>query len=172
MTSSLGCDEMTGPGPEPCASPETSQLDFWLGSWDLTWPASQSGGTEGEVAHGTNQIEKILKGCVVEERFATADGGFLGRSHSAFDAKARVWRQTWVDSAGGYLVFEGGLSGFGFELRTAPTERNGQTVINRMVFSDIRPASLEWAWQASADDGETWRDLWNISYRRQDASHG
>lgn len=147
-------------------------MDFWLGSWRLTWPASQTGGKEGDIAHGTNQIEKILNDCVIEERFATADGSFLGRSHSVFDPRARLWRQTWVDSAGGYLVFEGGVAGVDFELRTAPAERNGKVVINRMVFSDIRPDSLEWTWQSSTDQGETWRDLWNISYHRQDASHG
>lgn len=147
-------------------------MDFWLGEWDLSWPAEQSGGKEGEIARGTNQISKILNDCVVEEQFATADGSFLGRSHSVLDAKRGLWRQTWVDSAGGYLVLKGGVLGVDFELRTDPAERNGKMVINRMVFSEIRPGSLEWAWQASTDQGETWIDLWNISYRRRIAQDG
>lgn len=162
---------MTTPAPDPCSGPESTQLDFWLGSWDLTWPAEQSGGADGAVAHGTNKIEKILGECVVEERFATADGEFLGRSLSAFDPKARVWRQTWVDNSGGYLVLTGGVDGSNFVLRTEPAERNGVIVVNRMVFGDIRRDSLKWHWQASTDGGETWGELWTISYRRQSARH-
>jgi hypothetical protein len=163
---------MTTPARNPCNGPETTQLDFWLGDWDLTWPAEQSGGSEGAVDHGTNQIRKILTGCVVEERFATADGSFLGRSHSVFDTKAGVWRQTWVDSVGGFLVFTGGVEGFDFELRTQPTERNGVTVINRMLFQDIRPKSLTWHWQSSTDGGETWGEVWTITYRRRPSRDG
>lgn len=163
---------MTAPAPEPCTGPESTQMNFWLGEWDLTWPAEQGGGKEGDIAHGTNQIGKILNDCVVEERFAAADAKFLGRSHSVLDTRTGMWRQTWVDSAGGYLVLKGGVSGVDFELRTDPAERNGKMVMNRMVFSEIRPGSLEWAWQASTDQGETWLDLWNISYRRHHPSHG
>lgn len=157
---------MTTAERDPCSGPESTQLDFWLGEWDLTWPANQTGGAEGAIARGTNQISKILKGCVVEERFATADGSLLGRSHSVFDTKARVWRQTWVDSAGGYLVLTGGVDGTSFELHTEPAERDGVTVINRMVFTDIRRDNLTWHWQASTDRGATWEELWTITYRR------
>ncbi|MBW3667456.1 MAG: DUF1579 family protein, partial [Actinobacteria bacterium] len=145
---------------------------FWLGSWDLTWPAEQSGGADGAIAQGTNQIEQILGGCAVEETFATADRSFLGRSLSVFDTTARLWRQTWVDNAGGYLLFTGGVDGSNFVLRTEPAERNGVTVVNRMVFADIRRNSLSWHWQASTDGGESWEELWTISYRRQNVSDG
>ncbi|MGH8946504.1 MAG: DUF1579 family protein [Acidimicrobiia bacterium] len=163
---------MTTPASDPCTGPESTQLDFWLGGWDLTWPAEQSGGAAGEISHGTNQVEKILGGCVIEERFATADGEFLGRSHSVFDTEAGVWRQTWVDSTGGYLVFTGGVNGSDFELRTEPAERNGVIVVNRMVFRDIRRDSLTWCWQASTNDGKSWDEWWTIGYRRQGTSPG
>jgi hypothetical protein len=157
---------MTDPQP-PCRGPESTQLDFWLGEWELTWPAEQSGGAEGALAHGTNQVRKILNGCVVEEKFATADASLMGRSHSVFDTRGGVWRQTWVDSAGGYLVFTGGVHGANFELHTEQAERDGVTVVNRMVFKDIRSNSLTWHWQASTDGGETWDELWTITYRRR-----
>ncbi|HEX6286691.1 MAG TPA: DUF1579 family protein, partial [Acidimicrobiia bacterium] len=78
-----------------------------------------------------------------------------------------LWRQTWVDSAGGYIVLSGSYDGETMELRTEAAEREGETVVQRMVFSDIDADSLQWSWQGSRDGGATWNDLWNISYRRR-----
>lgn len=152
--------------PKPCSSPEARQFDFWLGEWDLSWPAEQSGGTEGETGRGANHISRMFGDCVIEENFTTADERFRGHSVSVYDEKAGLWRQTWVDSSGGYLVFTGSFDGETMTLRTDPVERGDEVVVQRMVFSEIRDDSLEWAWQGSRDGGKTWNDLWNISYRR------
>src|SRR5262249_46230426 len=65
-----------------CTAAEQKQLDFWVGEWDLTWP----GAKDGEVAHGTNSIKRVLDGCVVEESFSAGDSGHLrGTSVSIFD---------------------------------------------------------------------------------------
>jgi hypothetical protein len=153
--------------PKPCGSPEERQFDFWLGDWDLTWPAGQSGGTEGETATGVNRISRLFGDCVIEENFSTDDGAFQGHSVSAYDDRIGLWRQTWVDSSGGYLVFTGSFDGETMTLGTDPVEREGEVVVQRMVFSQIRADSLEWVWQGSRDGGTTWNDLWNISYRRR-----
>lgn len=150
----------------PCQSEEARQFDFWLGDWKLSWPAEQSGGEAGETGSGSNRISRPFGDCVIEENFAFDDGRFLGRSLSVYDEAAGLWRQTWVDSSGGYLLFTGGFDGEIMELRTQPVERDGETVLNRMVFRDITSTSLRWDWQRSRDGGETWNDLWNISYVR------
>jgi hypothetical protein len=152
---------------EPCSNPEVSQFNFWLGDWDLEWPAEQMGGADGDTGTGANRIERVLGGCVVEENFSTSDGSFLGRSHSVYDPAAGFWRQTWVDNQGGYLLFAGGMDGDTMELRTPVVERDGKLAVNRMVFRDIATDSLSWDWQGSRDGGESWDDLWNISYRRR-----
>ena len=152
---------------QPCRGQHFDEFDFWIGEWDLTWPAEQMGGEPGATGSGTNRIERVLGGCVIEENFATAGGGFLGHSVSVFDPTSEIWRQTWVDNAGGYIALEGEFAGGRMELRTAPVERNGYLAVNRMVFGDITDDSLSWDWQGSRDGGETWTDLWNIAYRRQ-----
>ena len=153
-------------GRSRCDDPASAEFDFWLGTWDLTWPAEQTGGIPGEMASGTNRIERVLGGCVIEENFSTADGSFLGRSLSLHDERSGVWRQTWVDSSGAYLVFAGGLEDGQMILTTEPVDRNDEIVVNRMVFRDIEEDSLSWAWQGSRDGGDSWTDLWNIEYRR------
>ncbi len=154
---------MTG---RPCSSEGARQFDFWVGEWDLAWPAEQAGGDPGETMTGHNSISRMFGDCVIEENFTTADGSFRGHSVSVYDTKAEVWRQTWVDSAGAYLSFTGGMSAGRMVLATDPVEDGGRVTINRMVFADITPDSIEWSWQRSTDGGSTWTDLWNISYRR------
>lgn len=151
----------------PCDSPEVSQFDFWLGDWNLSWPAEQTGGRPGERAIGTNRIERLFGQCVVEENFTTADGSLRGRSLSVFDPEAGLWRQTWVDNTGGYLLFSGGFDGENMELRTSEVEREGHTIVNRMVFRAISETSLRWDWQGSRTGGATWTDLWTIAYTRR-----
>ena len=150
----------------PCSSSEARQLDFWLGEWKLSWPAEQTGGEAGETGHGINRIKRLFGDCVIEENFATDDGRFNGRSVSVYDESADLWRQTWVDSSGAYLSLTGRFDGRTMELRTEPVEREDETVLNRMVFQDITTDSLLWRWQGSRNGGETWNDLWTISYTR------
>lgn len=151
----------------PCSDIRARDFDFWVGEWDLSWPAQQTGGEEGDVGRGINRISKKFGECVVEENFATSDGKFFGHSVSVYDPDAGLWRQTWVDSGGTYLLFTGRYEAGTLELRTAPVERDsGEIAVNRMVFSDIHDNSLSWDWQGSKNGGETWHDLWNISYNR------
>src|SRR5438094_8421854 len=69
------------PPPSRCLVAEQTQLAFWLGEWELTWP----GAKQGQVAHGTNSIQRVLDGCAVEEKIS---GGAAmhprGRSRSSF----------------------------------------------------------------------------------------
>ncbi|MFZ0013505.1 MAG: DUF1579 family protein [Acidimicrobiia bacterium] len=153
--------------PTPCGSDEARQFDFWLGEWDLTWPADQVGGEPSELGTGTNRIERLFGDCAIEENFATSDHGFSGRSLSVYDSRLGMWRQTWVDSSGGYIALTGQFDGETMTLSTQPHVHDGETRVNRMIFGDITAVSLEWVWQVSRDDGATWDDLWNISYRRR-----
>jgi len=148
----------------PCS--ETS-FDFWVGDWELTWPAEQFGGKKGTLGRGSNAIKKTLGGCVVEENFRFPAGSFNGHSVSVFNAKKNIWQQTWVDNQGGYLLFEGNFKNDKMELRTNPRQTPQGTVISRMVFKNISTDSLDWDWQKSTDNGKTWQDQWNIHYKRR-----
>lgn len=151
----------------PYSSEQAHQFDFWLGDWDLSWPAEQSGGEAGERMAGRNSITMLFGECVLEENFTTVDGAYRGHSVSVYDERAGLWRQTWVDSAGAYLSFVGGTESGDMVLSTEPVETEEGVVVNRMVFTEVATDSLEWAWQRSTDGGETWADVWNISYCRR-----
>ena len=145
--------------PEPtygCDSPESKQLDFWVGDWTAT----HSGGK------GTNRITKILGGCVILEQFSGAPGSKLdGISVSTYDRVTKKWKQTWADNTATYLDFEGGIKD-GKMMFWREADDQGKKFMQRMVFQDITRDRFNWIWQASIDGGKSWKTTWNIVYTR------
>lgn len=153
-------DETAAPAaPTPCSSPEASQFDFWLGDWYLTW---------GKGGEGTNTITELFGDCGVQEDFAgqMPTGMYFGHSVSMYDVPAGKWKQTWVDSQGGYLQFEGGIEGDTMVLYGAGTQPDGTPFRTRMTFMNITDDNFDWHWERSTDDGTTWTLQWNIHYER------
>jgi len=126
--------------------PET-QFDFWLGEWECSW---------GEDGKGTNRVERILDGKVIQENFN--GDGLHGISHSVWDAERSLWCQTWVDNSGTYLDFPGGF-------RDAIVR--GEACKQRMVWYNITEGEFDWNWERSDDGGETWDVKWQIKYKRK-----
>jgi hypothetical protein len=150
--------------PNPCTAAEQKQFDFWVGEWQLTWPGEKSG----EVVHGTNSIKRILDGCVVQENFSGQEAMHLrGTSVSIFDLRASLWKQTWVDNEGGYLDFKGQFQNAEMILQREGVAQNGEKILQRMVWKNIRPNELDWSWEASHDGGKTWQVQWPIHYKRK-----
>ena len=148
----------------PCAASQQKQFDFWLGEWDLTWPAA-NGGAAGR---GTNSIKRILDGCVVQESFSGQSSLPLrGTSVSTFDTRAGKWKQTWVDNQGGYLDFVGEFSNGQMILQREAARPDGTKILQRMVWKNITATELDWSWEASLDGGKTWQVNWAIHYSRR-----
>jgi hypothetical protein len=131
------------------------QFDFWLGKWNAQW------GNDGQ---GTNRIERILEGKVIQENFVASD--LIGMSVSCFDPERQVWCQTWVDNSGMYLDFTGKFEG-GKMILERDAIVKGQACKQRMVWFEIEENKFEWNWERSDDGGKTWRVLWNIHYTRK-----
>ena len=139
------------------AQPEAQQFDFWIGEWNLTW---------GEDGTGTNSIRSILDGCIIQEIFSSdPKPGFSGMSVSAYDRHRRKWMQTWVDNQGGYLDFAGEFKDGKMVLQREALV-DGQRFLQRMRWHNITRNELDWNWERSDDNGETWRVLWHIHYQR------
>lgn len=146
-----------------CVGPEFRQLDFWLGSWDVSWSASP-GQPAGQ---GTNVITRDFEGCVVHEHFdgGPTTGNLIGESWSLYHAPTQRWRQTWVDNQGGYFALVGGPQDNKFVLVSSSLSDN--TPQQRMVFEEITPNAFKWRWQRTTDQGATWADSWVIRYTRR-----
>lgn len=153
------------PPAAPCTSPEYSGLDFWVGTWDATWPAG--GGTPAGTA--TNRIEKILGGCVISENFeAAGPSPLVGKSYSTFNPRLKKWQQTWVDNQSSYLALDGDFAnpeGKIFAMDAVGPDGKARKL--RMVFKNVTADAFDWSWERSIDGGKTWQVQWPIHYSRK-----
>ncbi len=147
---------------EPCKTPEASQFDFWVGSWQLEWKDP-----DGTPRTGTNNITKILGSCVIEENFSTGDKSYLGKSISMYNPDKKIWQQTWVDNGGSYLDFTGGMDGDKMILQRKGKNKKGVDVLQKMTFYDITHNEFNWNWEYSTDGGVNWLLVWKIHYTRK-----
>ena len=144
-------------------TPEHRAFDFWVGEWDLSWKQA-----DGSLAAGSNIITKTPYGnCVVTEQFDGAPSmDFKGMSVSTFHKQTGLWRQAWVDGAGGFFSLYGGPQSDGTFL--LEMERlNDQGPYRRMIWKNIEQDSLDWHWQGRESSEEVWGDLWVIHYKKR-----
>ena len=134
----------------PCAATEKRQFDFWIGDWDVTKP-------DGKPA-GTNLIRPILGGCVLHESWK-GQGSFVGESFNVYDARRKVWHQTWVDGAGNVLMMDGKFE----DGRMTLADRNS---INEISWTPNPDGSVRQHWRTSMDGGRTWTTAFDGKYVR------
>ncbi len=145
--------------PKPCSAPESSQFDFWVGNWGLTYNDS---------LHASNEVTKDLDGCVIHEHFKDPFSRMNGNSWSVYNAQTKKWQQTWVDNQGGYIVLTGAFNDGKMVLFTEPTTGpKGNKIQYRMVYHNITPQSFDWSWDLTRDEGKTWQANWVIHYQRK-----
>ncbi len=141
---------------------DSTLFDFWVGEWSLEWTNA-----DGSKSYGTNKIEKTLDGKVIQENFRDPKSGAKGTSISVYNSKLKTWHQAWADNGGSYYDFEGAIDGEKRIFRTKEKEVNGEKIIQRMVFYNIKPDSLTWDWELTKDGGKTWTLQWRILYSRK-----
>lgn len=143
---------------KPCSLPESTQFDFWVGDWELTW---------NDTMKGSNLITKEMDGCLIHEKFNDRINNFKGESWSMYNPTKKKWEQTWVDNSGAFMVFEGEMKDGQMDLRLEKTDANGKPVIMSMLFHNITANSFDWDWRSSTDNGKTWTSKWLIHYKRK-----
>ncbi len=140
---------------------DSTLFDFWVGEWNLEWTNA-----DGSKSSGTNKIEKTLDGKVIQENFRDPKG-FKGTSISVYNTRQKTWHQAWADNGGSYYDFEGAIEGEKRIFKTKEKEVNGNKIIQRMVFYNIKHDSLLWDWELTKDGGKTWALQWRIFYNRK-----
>jgi hypothetical protein len=142
------------PTKDPCAAPEASQFDFWIGDWDVFNPAGKQ--------VGTNRIERLYR-CGLHESW---NGQKLqGQSFNRWDADRGVWHQTWADSNGGLLLLEGVFRDGSMTLSdaTVPGRKPG-AALNEVRWTPSPDGSVRQLWRVSPDGGTTWSVVFDGRY--------
>ena len=146
---------------KPCSEGQRRQFDFWLGSWDVTWPAS----SHGPAGSGRDNVQKILANCVVQENFLPDTSALRATSISTYVPETGQWKQIWADNEGHSRDLTG-ESKNGEVVLSGQTEVNGKKVLQRSVWKNIKPMELDCNWEQSQDGGQTWQVLWPMHYTR------
>jgi hypothetical protein len=151
-----------------CSAAEASQLDFWIGEWDLrVRQRITADADEYREGRATESVRPILDGCAILEEFEgdKLPRPLVGMSVSTFDEKSAKWQQTWVDNGAHNITFAGGYVDGRIELLNEQTVE-GEKVLWRITFRNIRNDGFDWDYDRSRDGGRTWRNLWQIHYSR------
>ncbi|HEY1251378.1 MAG TPA: hypothetical protein VGH97_09320 [Thermoanaerobaculia bacterium] len=143
--------------PQPCASPEHRQFDFWLGEWEVR--------ESGKVA-GANRISRILGGCALREEWTGAGGG-QGTSLNVYDPARRRWHQTWADDKGLVLLLDGEWRNGRMVLEGERPITEGKTSRERISWTPQAGGRVRQLWESSADAGKTWQVVFDGIYAKK-----
>ena len=153
----LGLLKRADKNARPCEYDERfRQFDFWLGDWHVYNPA----GTR----VGTNHIEKLLKGCMLQENW-TSVGGISGKSTNYFDPASNKWIQVWVSQGGDNIYYEGDFKDGGMHFLGESVNLDGSTTMSRMVIEPIgETGKVHQVIETSDDNGSTWTTSFDGTY--------
>jgi hypothetical protein len=145
----------------PCLyQPESRQLDFWIGEWNVT----ANGNPVGE-----SRIERILNGCALLENW-TSLGGTDGKSFNVYDTAQKKWRQTWVDSSGRITDYVGSANAKGelvFDAKAPGPDGAMQQL--RMTFTRLNDNQVR-QYIETSKDGKKWEPSFDGLYTRKPPS--
>lgn len=144
----------------PCSDLAYRQFDFWIGHWQVS---VQDGRKVGE-----NLITPVQGGCALREQY-TGAGGYAGESLTAYDARRKLWHQTWVDTAGQVLVLQGARVGTDIVLEGASETPSGQSAAHRIRWTPLDDGRVRQHWERRT--GSTpWETVFDGYYRRLDVT--
>jgi hypothetical protein len=144
----------------PCsANSESRQLDFWLGSWTVTYP-----GMPGSAA---SEVSLDLDQCLLLESW---DGGkgHSGKNMFAYSSDDKSWHGMFADNQGRVHVFEGKVAQGSAEFTGPSRGPDGLTVLNKIRVVRVSANKVKQSWEKSRDNGITWTMEFSGAYSRKD----
>ena len=145
--------------PPRCDAPEYRQLDFWVGDWDVTWKQTAT-------VVGANDVTLEEDGCLVHEHWTGTQGG-TGQSFNYYDRQDGKWHQLWVSSSGNVLALSGQVHDGAMAYTGEAAGPDGKRTLHRLTFTPNPDGSVRQHWQVSSDNGATWTDSFDGTYRRK-----
>lgn len=157
MISILSAVFLAQPTPPSCDADVYRQFDFWLGTWDVV--------ANGQTV-GTNEISSEENGCLIVERWTSAQGG-TGQSYNYYDPGTEKWRQVWV-SRGFVIDYDGGVDEDGaMVLEGELTPRGGSPKQKfRGRWTPLDDGTVQQTFWTYNDDDETWVTWFDANYQK------
>jgi len=140
-----------------CAGPEFHEFDFWKGDWDAYDIADTT------KIIGRGQVTSILDGCVLREVYRQNDG-LEGESYNLWDAKRRLWHQSWVTNRGDLLLLDGLFEDNRMTLIARETKPGGGLSLLRGMWW-VEGTNVREKADRSTDGGKSWTPVFDMVFR-------
>ncbi len=139
--------------------PGFRELDFWLGSWEVS-------ATEGPKL-GSSEVATRVNDCLIVEDFVTPKG-MQSRSYVFYDFATATWHRSYIDENGEYVTLSGALEQDGGSPRMVMTGTdvgpNGEEFDLRVTIEPLGPDLVRQAWEVSDDGGASWKPALSLDY--------
>jgi hypothetical protein len=143
----------------PCAAdPQSRQLDYWLGNWNV--------GAAGASSQATSKVYLALDQCLVVESW---DGGrgHSGENTFGYSPDDKTWYGMFADNEGRVHIFTHGQVASGVaEFQGTSQDPKGETVLNKVKVVRIDGNRVDQTWEKSTDNGATWVRVFRGEYTR------
>ncbi|WP_199610531.1 hypothetical protein [Flocculibacter collagenilyticus] len=124
-----------------CQTPEYQAFDFWLGKWSV----SNTLQSNKSLPPASNNISKILNGCVILEEYSTAQG-YKGKSLNIYDLQTKQWHQTWTDNTGLLLQLSGNATNKKMELTGKGVAADGAVLHHKITWTANQDGTVRQVW--------------------------
>lgn len=149
-----------GPIVQNSAVSTSNDFDFWIGEWQTQSSVSP----KWEATAGTDKIQYLLDGTLIEEVFTKNGGSNFQRGYLFYLKREERWKHTIYDSKWGEYSFYGNREGDNIVLYSDP--KSTRPGLRRETFYNISPNEFDYMWEASRDGGKTWNVTWKVHYER------
>jgi hypothetical protein len=140
-----------------CSDSNHQQFDFWVGQWAVY-------DVKGNKI-GTNHIEKIENGCVLQEHWIGSKG-ITGTSINYFDKTDKKWHQLWVDSSGNKLILSGGYQDGKMTMDSDWIQGKKGLYKNRIAWILQKNKSVIQVWDIVGKDGTVIQEAFRGIYKK------
>ena len=144
----------------PCsANSESRQLDFWLGTWNISYPGAPAG--------TVSSVKLVLDQCELVESWDDGQG-HKGENRFAYNYENKTWRGMFADNRGHVHVFtDGKVSNGSAEFSGPSRDPDGHTTFHRIRVSRTNVNKVDQIWEKSSDNGATWTTVFRGEYSRK-----
>ena len=132
-----------------------TDLDFWVGSWDVY---------EGATKVGTDRVEKVEKGYGIVEKWTDVEGG-TGMSLFYYMPAKNKWKQVWITEVGQYKEKYSEPVVNGIRFAGTVFLKDGREVRDRTTLTMLPEGQVHQVIEFTKD-GKKWQTSFDAIYKR------